>query len=100
MALERRSALLTTSPQDVYECPAGLEASAHGINISNYTGASVNISVLFFDVFNQEQVSLFTGSLAANKTQAIPRPINMRPGDKIVASADTKLCSGYCDQCL
>ena len=90
MALKIYSATLTTSLVTQYTCPAGTEASAHGIVFSNTSASDVTISMTFYKASTASTTTLAGGlSVKAESTFAWPRPLNMGPGDYIQASAST-----------
>lgn len=90
MALKLKPVALTTSLATVYTCPAGTEASAHGIVFSNTNATDATITLTLYQAATATTYTLVSGLVVtAEKTFAWPRPLNMGAGDYIQASAST-----------
>jgi len=90
MALKGKAVVLTTSDQDIYTCPATLEASAHALVFSNTSASGVAITVKIYEYLTNTTTTVMDGKVvSAEDTYSWPKPINLSAGDKIVASAAT-----------
>jgi hypothetical protein len=92
MALKGKPIAITNSATTIYTCPAGTEASVHGLIFSNNTGGTLSVNVLVFNQADNTTVTVATGLLVpANQFITWTKPINLAAGDRIqaVASAST-----------
>ena len=88
MSLKLSPINLTTIAQPVYTCPAGSEASVHGLVFSNITSNVATITLQFYKASSAITYTLGAGiSVSANSTYTWPRPVNMQPGDCVIALA-------------
>ena len=79
---------LTTADQDIYICPSGQEGSVHGLVLSNITGSTASWTLKFYDQDTATTTTVVSSkTLAANDFIAFPKPINIKAGDKLIASA-------------
>ena len=88
MAFKNRPFVLTTSDQTLVELTSLQEGSAHSISFSNVTGSAVTVTMKYYDHSQGTTQTLMTGkSIPANDVWRFPGPINMEPGDRLIASA-------------
>ena len=82
------ASLVSTSATTMYTCPAGMEASAHGVVFSNVTAADSTAQLFVYkastNILTQVGVDIVVKSY---KTLAWPRPINLQSGDYIQGQA-------------
>ena len=87
MLLKLSTTVLTTSSQDIYTCPAGVNTAIHGIVLSN-TGSSSATFTLQFVRGDTTVITLANQvSLSPGRTYTWPRPVNAEPGEKLRALA-------------
>lgn len=90
MAFQEKVLSLGTLETLLFECPATLAGSAHGVVFSNITNADKTIAVKLYTkstgvttVIAQDRI------VKANTEFAWPKPINLASGDQIIAMAST-----------
>lgn len=90
MALKTFNSDLTTSLSTIYTCPAGTEASIHGLVVANKTDSTTAaFNLNFYKSSTATTTTLATNfNVGARKTLAWPKPINLQPGDYIQMSAN------------
>jgi hypothetical protein len=89
MAFRLRPTVLTTADQDIYVVPAATEGSAHGLTFGNATGSARTVTLKVFDSSAGVTMTLVSNrAIPANDAWRFPGPLNLEPGDKIIASAD------------
>jgi hypothetical protein len=102
MAFERKILGLTTSGQDVLVCGIGLSIVVHSLTVVNDTGAARVVTLSFFDQANGVTLPLGKLAVGANASARWPDKVNLAPGDKLIASADSgaavTLYAGYLQQ--
>jgi hypothetical protein len=92
MALKGKPIPISTAATTIYTCPAGTEASVHGLIFSNNTGGALSVNVLVFNQADNTTVTVATGLIVpANQFITWTKPINLAAGDIIqaVSSAAT-----------
>lgn len=81
---------LTTAEQVLYTAPAGLESCAHAIIFSNLTAEPATYSLRHFHLEDNTTYDLALGfSVEGLSAVAWPGPINMMPGDTLLAYASS-----------
>lgn len=90
MAFSENVVLLATGDTTVYTCPVGTSGSAHALVFSNITNLLANITIKLFSQATGITSTLTTGKPVPGNTEYVwPKPINLNPGDKIIASCNT-----------
>jgi hypothetical protein len=90
MAFQEKVLSLGTVDTLLFECPATLAGSAHGIVFSNITNGDKTIAVkLYTKATGLTTVVAQDRVVKANTEFAWPKPINLASGDQIIASAST-----------
>jgi len=92
MALKGKPIPISTAATTIYTCPAGTEASVHGLIFSNNTGGALSVNVLVFNQADNTTVTVATGLIVpANQFITWTKPINLAAADSIqaVSSAAT-----------
>ena len=89
MSFQEQTVPIGTSNTTILTCPVGQNGSVHGLVLSNLTNTSVSIEL---SLFNQStglttQITSALTSVNPNDQFVWPRPINLSPGDQIIASA-------------
>lgn len=91
MAFLEKAVELGVTDTELYQCPALMSGSAHGLVFSNVSGSSQTIVLKLYSQTTGLAVTV-TGSgqqVAANSQFTWPKPINMQAGDRIIASCGT-----------
>jgi hypothetical protein len=87
MTLKNITFPITQTPDMVYSVASGVEATAHGITVSNYTGTDQTFDLTFYDASSAQYITL--ASLFVVKAHSVfawPRPINMSVGDQLIVN--------------
>jgi hypothetical protein len=89
MALKGKPILISNTATTVYTCPAGVEASVHGLLFSNNTGGGLTVDVSVFNQADNTTVVVATGlEVPANQFITWTKPINLAAGDSVIAEAN------------
>lgn len=92
MSLKISPKLLTISPQIIYTCPVGMDATIHGLVISNNTNEANTFSLSIFQNSTTSSFSLATYYSVDSRTSfSWSRPINLQSGDYISCSSNGNL---------
>jgi len=70
----------------IFECPATLEGSVHGLQFENYSGAAVVLTIKLFKYATGVTSTVRSKSIAAAEEYEFTK-INVSAGDKVLASA-------------
>ena len=82
---------LTTSSTAIYECPTGVDASIHGLIITNTSASNATFSISVYKATPSPAAttSVASGIFIANNTSYTwGRPINLNTGDQVLLSAN------------
>lgn len=71
----------------LFECPATVSGSVHGLVISNVSAAAVTLTLRFYDHSEGTTILIRSVEVGAKGEYVFPKPINVNPGDRIIASA-------------
>jgi hypothetical protein len=89
MALKGKPVPISNTTTTVYTCPAGVEASVHGLLFSNNTGGGLTVDVSVFNQADNTTVVVATGlEVPANEFITWTKPINLAAGDSVLAQAN------------
>jgi preprotein translocase subunit YajC len=72
----------------IYECPATLEGSVHGLQFENYSGGTIAVTIKLFKFATGVTSTVRSKNLAAGEEYEFAK-INVTAGDKVLASAGT-----------
>jgi len=88
MAFLEKITELTTTDTDLYECPATLSGSVHGLVFTNITATNQVITIKHFSQTTGLTVTISSAAqnVPLNSQLTWPKPINMIAGDKLIAS--------------
>lgn len=90
MALKINVLLLTTDLETIYQAPAGIEASVHGLVFSNNTANTETFNLIFYENSTNSAFHLAEDFEISPKTvYTWPVPINMEPGDYLESSSSS-----------
>lgn len=88
MAFLARPVPLTTADQTIYECPVGQEASLHGLVFGGAATATRTVTVRTYNQRLGSTLTLGTMTVPPGTPSEWPKPINMEPGDRLIAAVD------------
>ena len=82
---------LTTSSTEIYQCPAGVDASIHGLVITNTTASNATFGITLYKATPSPATTTTIASdifVANNSAYNWARPINLNAGDIVSLSAN------------
>lgn len=89
MAFNAKAVNIGTTNTTVFECPATLSGSVHGLVISNNSAAIATLTLRYFDKSEGTTTIIRNIEVAAKGEFTFSKPINVTSGDQIIASAST-----------
>jgi hypothetical protein len=75
-----------TADTIIYQCPATLEGSVHGLQFENYSNGAVVLTIKLFKQATGQTSTVRTKSLAAGEEYLFTK-VNVSAGDRVLASA-------------
>lgn len=88
MALKGQAVQIGTTDTTLYTCPATVEASVHGLVVSNTTAGALSVTLkLYKQALGTTLTVSPTKVIAASDTYTWSKPINLNAGDYLVAQA-------------
>jgi hypothetical protein len=90
MTLKISPTPIGTANTEIYTAGAGLEGSIHGLVFSNNSDSPALVSILFYKSLDDNEYILSQNfPIGGRKNFVWPRPLNVRSGDRLSASASS-----------